>query len=208
MGKSGAVVVSIVLAAGAAYAVVRNMQKPRYSSWSCACGKVKGIVKVREMDYTSTKCFCKSCRNVDVWCALYKGFKGSVSDEDGGICLLQMCKSDILLKRGDEYIKCAKYKEDAVLARFYASCCGAPLMNSIRNSGFVGLLAKNLEDRGAAFGPYAYVNQEEAPIPVEITKDTPLLNIPAFFFNMIRFMPWINSAPFLDFTQPVELITL
>mmetsp|Transcript_6576 Transcript_6576/g.11599 ORF Transcript_6576/g.11599 Transcript_6576/m.11599 type:complete len:209 (-) Transcript_6576:119-745(-) len=206
MGKPGAFAASLALAAGAAYTISRAVQKTKCSKWSCSCGKVKGTVRVGKLDYTSVRCFCRSCRNFDAWCTEIKGHKGSVSGEDGGTNILQLCKSDIDLESGGEFIKCAQYKKDSLLSRFYASCCGTPLFNSVEKSGFVGLLAANLEDQGAAFAPYGYFHQEEAPVPVKVTEKTPMANVPAFLLNMARFMPWMNAAPFIDFTQPIELI--
>lgn len=92
---------------------------------SCRCGKIKGVAKNVIPALTGRIiCLCDDCQ---AYAHYLK--KPEVLDENGGTEVVPLYPADIEFKEGKEFIRCVRLKPHRGLYRWYAGCCGVPLVN-------------------------------------------------------------------------------
>ncbi len=106
--------------------------------WSCECGKVEARLTPHGVK-TGTRliCYCNSCRGAD----LYLRGDASGLSADLGVDIFQTTPADFEIVNGQSYVKVMRITRRGPL-RWYASCCGSPMLNSLANPKipFIGVI--------------------------------------------------------------------
>jgi len=116
-------------------------------SFGCTCGKLKGTLRgVDPRKDTHAICCCSDCRAAE----LHLG-----QDDPGldGVGIFQTDPHKVEIISGEDHLDVMSFGEKNLL-RWHASCCGAPLFNTMRNPkfAFVGVRTNRLHDT-SALGP-------------------------------------------------------
>jgi hypothetical protein len=119
----------------------------------CRCGAVKGTV---ESKYTGNRgiCYCLDCQAF----AHFLGREKEVLDERGGTEVVQTLPRAVTFLQGAEKLACMRLTSKGLL-RWYTSCCGTPIGNTLATPkvSFIGLVHLCLRNPQApldkAFGP-------------------------------------------------------
>lgn len=136
---------------------------------SCACGKVKGVL--RGLSAASTNhvwCPCSGCQAY----AHFLGRAHDMLDNKGGTNLFQLNPSRVEIHEGMENIACMKVTPRGPL-RWYACCCKTPIGNSFPKGGtpFLGVLPIALGMKGTSeelvklVGPVRGRVNQKPPVP-------------------------------------------
>ena len=118
--------------------------KTRYGVMKCYCGQVEVDIYQPPSNYVyletpSLQCLCHDC-TTQVKKVLDSGGSGKIPQEykdqfcSPGVPCLQLYDSEILVKKGHEYISSMKFTAKSDNRRVYASCCGTPLAISIESA--------------------------------------------------------------------------
>ena len=116
-------------------------------AFQCKCGALKGTLRgAHPRAGTHAQCFCADCRAAEV-------HLGQPDPAPGPVGVFQTTPNKISFEAGQDHLAVFSFGEKNLL-RWYASCCGAPLFNTMRNPkiAFVGIRTNRLEDT-AALGP-------------------------------------------------------
>lgn len=108
-------------------------------TFSCTCGEVAGsIAPVSSGTGTHIECYCRDCRAGHVWC-------GQPDPAPDGIQIFQTTPDTLSFQRGRDKLGLFRLSGKGIL-RWYATCCGAPLCNSLARPGlpFVGIIVDRL----------------------------------------------------------------
>lgn len=213
--------------------IVRTIKRSRYFSQTitshlrCPCGKIQGTITALPQDTVRLHCYCRDCHDYAIF---IKNFNKSSNDAatttattssgsnsgdgNGGkpppsrrspIPLVQVCKSDITINQGLEYMKLSrKYPPNKGMFRYYSSCCNMPLMNTWDVLGFVGVIEENLDSNKEKFvGPFRCydddIKNSENEKETTSQQQVPGLPVVRLVWNLIRYLPWRNHGPF-DYT--------
>jgi len=100
------------------------VKAPRDVPLSCSCGTVRGTLHgASARAGTHAVCHCIDCRAAE----LYKG-----NDVPRTVSLFQTSPDRVSFERGRDQIGVFSFGEKNIL-RWYASCCGSILCNTVRN---------------------------------------------------------------------------
>ncbi len=102
----------------------------------CKCGTVRGQVAGLGT-HSRIICYCTDCR-------AFAGFVGqapAVLDQQGGTEIVQIAQSRLRFLQGEACLAAVRLSEHGML-RWYASCCGTPIGNTMANAkvSFIGLI--------------------------------------------------------------------
>jgi hypothetical protein len=107
----------------------------------CKCGAVKGQL---ENIGTSNRliCYCTDCRAF----AHFLGTAPFVLDEQGGTEIVQVAQQCLRFCQGEDLLSAIRLSENGML-RWYATCCGTPIGNTMANrkTSFIGLIHSCLD---------------------------------------------------------------
>ena len=179
----------------------------------CFCGQLEGVAHdVAPETGTHLKCYCDDCQ------AFQKllGHAERVLDEHGGTEIFQMSAGKIEITKGHENLACLRLTPKGTL-RWYASCCNAPLGNTLATPAlpFFGVIGTCF-DRSAGgeavdralgplkpgvFGKFALGDRTA----VDAHDRVPLSAVGGFLRKVIgwRFGGAHKSSPFFEGGRPV-----
>ena len=102
----------------------------------CNCGAIRGQLEGAGIHNRIT-CYCTDCRAF----ARFLGKAPDVLDEQGGTEILQVAQSRLRFVQGDDRLAAIRLS-DKGMVRWYASCCGTPIGNTMLNPkmSFIGLI--------------------------------------------------------------------
>ena len=114
--------------------------------WCCDCGAM--YLKVDPRGGSRVICYCKDCQAF----ARATG-RGDILDEAGGSDIYQVAPHQVRIEAGSDRLAALRLTDKGP-ARWYVTCCGAPVANTwpTRALPFVTLLSKGFSDR-EALGP-------------------------------------------------------
>ena len=128
---------------------------PSALSVRCACGSFRGVARgVSAKIGNRLVCYCDDCQSF----AHALGAADRVLDAHGGTDIFQMSPAWLEIVEGREQLACLRLRPGGML-RWYASCCDAPIGNTISGRmPFVGLIlsrdpASDGPERDEAIGP-------------------------------------------------------
>ncbi|WP_244623592.1 DUF6151 family protein [Shewanella salipaludis] len=107
----------------------------------CQCGAVKG-----KLDSIGTNnrliCYCTDCRAF----AHFLGKAPYVLDEQGGTEIVQVAQQRLFFYQGEDLLSAVRLSEKGMI-RWYATCCGTPIGNTMANrtASFIGLIHSCLD---------------------------------------------------------------
>lgn len=102
----------------------------------CQCGTLRG-----QLEGTGTNnraiCYCTDCRAF----ARYLGKAPEVLDKQGGTEIFQVAQSRLRFLQGEDRLAAIRLSDKGMI-RWYASCCGTPIGNTMNNPkiSFIGLI--------------------------------------------------------------------
>ncbi|CAJ1328655.1 unnamed protein product [Effrenium voratum] len=153
----GAVAVTTLLVLRA---LRRRLSPVITSKLACRCGKVQGEISAIRQDSMRIHCYCGDCRQYARFIANLGKQEEKTIGEHGDNRVVQVCKSALKIRKGQELIKLARKAPkpeksgQIYMHRYFASCCCVPLYNTVDFLGFVGVFTDFLDERCAAFaGP-------------------------------------------------------
>tara|TARA_R110002094_G_scaffold817_2_gene4581 strand:- start:1069 stop:1656 length:588 start_codon:yes stop_codon:yes gene_type:complete len=123
------------------------MLAPRDIPFSCTCGMLKGTLRgASPRSGTHAECFCTDCRAAEI-------HLGQPDPAPNPVGIFQTTPDKIHIDAGNDQLAVFSFG-DKNLLRWYASCCGAPLFNTMRSPkfAFVGVRTNRLDDT-APLGP-------------------------------------------------------
>ncbi len=102
----------------------------------CQCGAIRGQLEGKGT-HNRLICYCTDCRAF----ARFLGKAPDVLDEQGGTELLQVEQSRLRFLQGEDRLSAIRLSDKGML-RWYASCCGTPLGNTMVDPrmAFIGLV--------------------------------------------------------------------
>jgi hypothetical protein len=107
----------------------------------CKCGAIRG-----ELEGTGTCnrviCYCTDCRAF----ARFLGKAPDVLDKQGGTEIVQVAQWRLRFLQGEDHLAAIRLS-DKGMVRWYASCCGTPIGNTMANPkiSFIGLIHSCLD---------------------------------------------------------------
>ncbi|MCP3971521.1 MAG: hypothetical protein GY717_14630 [Rhodobacteraceae bacterium] len=130
---------------------------------SCRCGKVTARLQGHWPGHGSlVRCHCRDCRSF----ARHIGAAEAL-DDNGGTAIFQTVPGRLEFLTGTEHLRCLRLSPNGLL-RWFASCCGTPMGNIMKNPkfGFVGLPLLAFPEPGTrdAMGPMiCSIHSKHAP---------------------------------------------
>ena len=101
----------------------------RTAHFSCRCGGVTGLLHdAAPAQVCHLVCYCRDCRAF----ARYMDRMGAL-EPGGGSSLVQVLPARIEMSSGAQHIGCLRLSPKG-LHRWYATCCGSPLANTVGSS--------------------------------------------------------------------------
>lgn len=155
--------------------------------FQCACGRVRGSVESPPRAVRGI-CYCRDCQAY----ARLTGQENDTLDADGGTEVVATQAPCVIFRAGKELLRCHSLDAGGLL-RWYASCCGTPIANTLRNPRlpYVGLVHRCLgtaRSRETAFGPVTMrLNIASALRPVDAMRWRK-------FTSLLRFVPALLLA--------------
>ena len=110
----------------------------------CRCGEVHGrVTNAAPSTVNRVVCYCDDCQAF-----AHHLHRADLLDAHGGTDVVQVAPAALAFDRGTERIVGLRLTPNA-LYRWYASCCGTPLGNTVSPAiPFVGIVARAFEDGG------------------------------------------------------------
>lgn len=145
------------------------MTQPQGIAFSCTCGILKGTLRgSNARSDTHAECFCTDCRAAEI-------HLGQPDPAPGPVGIYQTTPDRIEISQGQDQLAVFSFGEKNLL-RWYASCCDAPLFNTMRSPkiSFVGIRTNRLADT-AVLGPI--VGRGFIPVPGGKPKHEGLLRL-------------------------------
>lgn len=100
------------------------------TAFSCSCGALGGTIRdLSPATAIRATCFCTDCRAAEVW-------HGQPDPGTGGVDLAMLDPARVDIDRGHEHLAVIRLYPKGIL-RWYASCCGARLFNTVASPRFV-----------------------------------------------------------------------
>ncbi|MBU2887642.1 hypothetical protein KO507_17890 [Gilvimarinus agarilyticus] len=180
----------------------------------CFCGQLRGSLQVVPSSSFHVHCLCCDCQKY----AEVLGAKERILDEHGGSELFQTYPAFLKITQGHEHISCVQLEPKGIY-RWYASCCNAPLANTMGKASvpFVGVSVKLMQFAGEdekrralgpvclkAFGKYAV---GEA-MPVDVHPRFPVSFMPRILWFMLKgaLSGKAKPSPFFADGRPVAKV--
>ncbi len=125
--------------------------------FSCDCGTVRGrLIGMSPKVGNHLECYCYDCQAF----AHFTGQADKVLDEQGGTQIVQTTAGRLAVDQGVDKLAVVQLGEGQLM-RWYASCCGTPVVNTMGKSwvNFNGVLVSPLQDaadgtpKGDVLGP-------------------------------------------------------
>jgi len=120
-------------------------------SLRCRCGAVRGVARgVSPVKVNHCFCYCDDCQAF----VHFLGRAGDIFDEHGGTEITQMSQASVAFTAGTDKIAAVKLTSKGLM-RWYASCCGTPIGNTLGTSAmpFIGVIHAFIDAPSAALGP-------------------------------------------------------
>jgi|SRR6187549_2382060 len=117
----------------------------------CRCGAVRGVARgVSPVKVNHCFCYCDDCQAF----VHFLGRAGDIFDEHGGTEITQMSQASVAFTAGTDKIAAVKLTSKGLM-RWYASCCGTPIGNTLGTSAmpFIGVIHAFIDAPSAALGP-------------------------------------------------------
>ena len=117
------------------------------AAFSCTCGQVRGTISpATPSSGTHLTCHCKDCRAAAIYLK-------QPDPAPGGVDLFQTTPDTIRFSQGKERLAILRLGPKGPL-RWYASCCKAPMFNTLSRPGprFATAIVDRIED-ASAIGP-------------------------------------------------------
>lgn len=177
---------------------------------SCACGSVKGKLKVVEDSFFHVHCLCCDCQSF----AAHLNNEENILDEHGGTELFQTYPAYLEITEGQENIGCMQLREKG-LYRWHTTCCNMPLANTMNSSRvpFVGVSAKFMQfsdenEKLATLGPVtmkAFGKYAKGEMPNDAHAKFPISYMPKIIGFMLKGMLGRkhSPSPFFNDGEPV-----
>jgi hypothetical protein len=134
---------------------LRQDQKFHLAALACRCGQTRGhIAAPSPASVNRVVCYCRDCQAF-----AYAIGRSDILDEKAGTDVVQVAPAALTITDGQDHVKGLRLS-DKGLYRFYASCCGTPLGNTVSPAiPVVGVARQAFEVEGqtadALFGPMA-----------------------------------------------------
>jgi hypothetical protein len=149
----------------------------------CQCGALRGQLESTGI-HNRIICYCTDCRAF----ARYLGKASEVLDEQGGTEILQVAQSRLRFLQGEDRLAAIRLS-DKGMVRWYASCCGTPMGNTMANPkmSFIGLVHTCL-DQGRMdedFGTNVAVVNTDTALGNPKPKQRGLLGVVARFLWIV-----------------------
>jgi len=172
----------------------------------CACGKVKGTLKVVPGAFFHVHCLCCDCQDF----AVKLNNKDTVLDEHGGSELFQTYPTFMEITEGQEQIACLQLT-DKGLYRWHTQCCNMPLANTMSSSKvpFVGVSVKlmqfaNEQEKITMLGPVmmkAFGKYSIGETPKDVHTKFPISYMPKILGFMLKGILTRKNKPSPFFKQ-------
>lgn len=109
--------------------------------FQCQCGSLQGLVGEPQQTVRGV-CYCKDCRAY----SQHLSTTALTHDSQGGAEFVATLAKHVTFSEGMQHLACMSLS-DAGLLRWYASCCRAPIANTVRNwkLPYVGLIGSCLK---------------------------------------------------------------
>ena len=117
----------------------------------CRCGTVRGVARgALPSKVNHCFCYCDDCQAF----AHFLGRADNMLDAYGGSEITQMSQANVAFTAGTDKIAAMRLTPKGLI-RWYASCCRAPIGNTLGTSAmpFIGLLQAFIDAPSAALGP-------------------------------------------------------
>ncbi|GBG28929.1 Hypothetical Protein FCC1311_051502 [Hondaea fermentalgiana] len=184
----------------------RRAKAPRLkSALRCPCGKIRGTLETLAEDNVRLRCYCESCTMFAKWAeeqSKAKGIEASGLDESkvcAKICMTR--KANVTFESGVENLKLSYRNPKSLTSRVYAACCGAPVFNTGRYLGFIGVYEVCIENP-AAFGEKEVLCfPEEAQTPPTRGPNRSDLSPLDFLLVLLCYAFDAKSGPPIDYDQ-------
>ncbi|MBW7833628.1 MAG: hypothetical protein H3C29_10470 [Simplicispira suum] len=167
----------------------------------CKCGTVRGQLEGTGI-HNRLICYCTDCRAF----ARFLGKAPDVLDEQGGTEILQVAQSRLHIRQGEDRLAAIRLS-DKGMVRWYASCCGTPIGNTMDNPkmSFIGLIHSCLDQAqmNEDFGTNVAVVNTDTALGNPKPKQRGLLGVAARFMWIVvtsrisgryRMSPLFNGA--------------
>jgi len=176
----------------------------------CACGTVKGKLKIVPGSYFHVHCLCCDCQSF----ASYLKKEENILDEHGGTELFQTYPEYMEITEGSENIGCIQLREKG-LYRWHTTCCNMPLANTMASPKipFVGISAKlmqfgNEKEKTEVLGPVtmkAFGKYSKGDMPKDAHPKFPISYMPKIIGFMLKGMLGKKNipSPFFRNGEPV-----
>lgn len=173
--------------------------------FSCTCGAVRGcLIDPSPRRGTHARCYCRDCQAF----ARHTGHKDDTLDAEGGTAIYQTIPSRVALDEGADRLRALRLSERGIL-RWYASCCGAPIANTLPRPGmpFCGVMVARLRGDAEPIGPVRYVAfTDSAMTPPDRTGRGGIVGL--FIATLPRgLLAWLRgdkSSPFFHDHRPIS----
>ncbi|MCL2915705.1 DUF6151 family protein [Shewanella corallii] len=157
----------------------------------CACGEVKGQLKVVPGHFFHVHCLCCDCQQF----ANELGNADKILDKHGGSELFQTYPAYMDITQGKGNIACMQLHPKG-LYRWYTSCCNMPLANTMTSGSvpFVGISVKLMQfadeqTRQDTLGPVtvkAFGKYAIGEMPQDAHERFPLSSMPKIIAFMVK----------------------
>lgn len=176
----------------------------------CACGKVKGIIKVVPGSFFHVHCLCCDCQDF----ASHLNNKEKILDQHGGSELFQTYPVFMEISEGKDKIACIQLREKG-LHRWHTTCCDMPIANTMGSSKvpFIGVSVKLMKFANEAIkmetlGPVtmkAFGKYSIGEMPKDAHARFPISYMPKILFFMLKgmFTKKNNPSPFYKGKEPL-----
>lgn len=117
----------------------------------CGCGAVRGVARgASPAKVNHCFCYCDDCQAF----VHFLGRADDVLDAHGGTEITQMSQANVAFTAGTDKIAAVKLTPKGLM-RWYASCCGTPIGNTLGTGAmpFIGVVHAFIDAPSAALGP-------------------------------------------------------
>ncbi len=179
----------------------------------CACGTVKGTLKVVPSSLFHVHCLCCDCQSF----AKHLNNEKNILDEHGGTELLQTYPAYMKFSEGQDKISCVQLTHKGVY-RWHTTCCNMPLANTMGSSKvpFIGVSVKlmqfaNEQEKLDTLGPVtmkAFGKYAIGEMPKDVHPKFPFSFMPKILGFMIKgkILKKYTPSPFFNEKGPIVKI--
>jgi hypothetical protein len=117
----------------------------------CRCGAVRGVARgASPANVNHCFCYCDDCQAF----VHFLGRADDILDTQGGTEITQMSQANVAFTAGTNKIAAVRLTPTGLM-RWYASCCGTPIGNTLGTSAmpFIGVIHAFIDAPSTALGP-------------------------------------------------------